>query len=142
MSNLANDFKEWLQTYVNEDRETLLGLAKISLSKIVPVFEAVFPQENASVILSTVIILGAVGADGTVDAKEKSFIQELFGIDSEAVDGIIKLHNGKEKEVIKPLVNAVDDDTKFAILNLVAVVLACDETIDVNEQRYILDLIL
>ncbi len=133
-----DQFRELMQKYVNEDYNTLVGIAKGSLVEALPALEKVFPdQENGSAITVAIILLGAVGADGTLTVKERQFIKDLLGLDDAALDNIIKLYTGKEQEAVKALVNVVDNDTKINIINICACIVACDETITGDELSFV-----
>lgn len=137
-----DQFRDLMQQYVNLDYDALLNLARNSLVKSLPALEKVLPnQENGTVFTVTFILLGAVGADGTLSVKERQFIKDLLNLDDDALNNIVKLYTGKEQDAVRGIVKMVDADSKIEIINLCACIVACDETITGDESAFVRSLL-
>lgn len=134
-------FNELMQKYVNEDYNTLVGLAKSSIDKLLPVCKEVDP-DNKGMLMLTAIIISGVAADGVLSAKEKQFLCDILNVKEETVDTLVKLYTGKEEDLVDKLADCGGDDIKFDVVNLVATIAACDETIKHDEAEYIRKLML
>lgn len=129
-------FDELMQNYVNTDYPTLVKLAQSTVAKLLPVCKQV-DQKNEGVVMLIALFLSAVGADGVLTAKEKTFVSEVLGLTEEKVDEIVNLYNGAEEELVDKLADVLTDELKFEVVNLVASIAACDETIKREEAVFI-----
>ena len=134
-------FDELMQKYVDTDHDTLVKLAQSSLVKLMPVFKQVDPKNDGAVMFIATI-LASVAADGTLTGKEKLFLCEVLGATEQKVDEMVNLYNGAEGELLDKLADALNDELKFEVVNLVASIAACDETIKREEAAFIHKLIM
>ena len=133
-------FDELMQKYVNNDYNTLVELAKGSVVKLLPVC-AKIDEEHKGFFMLTVLILAAIGADGKLSAKEGQFLKDILGLDDEQVGKYVDFYSGKEEDLADKFADALDQDTKFEVVNLVSCIAACDETIKPEEAKFIYKLI-
>ena len=62
---------------------------------------------------------------------------EVVGTTEQKVDDMVSLYNGAEGELLDKLADALNDELKFEVCNLVASIAACDETIKREEAAFI-----
>ena len=129
-------FDELMQKYVDTDRDTLVKLAQSSLVKLRPVFKQVDPKNDGAVMFIATI-LAAVAADGVLSGKEKLFLCDVLGSTEAKIDEMVNLYNGAEGDLLDKLADALNDELKFEVVNLVASIAACDETIKREEAAFI-----
>ncbi|MBR5859324.1 MAG: hypothetical protein IKZ05_05320 [Clostridia bacterium] len=129
-------FDELMQKYVDTDRDTLVKLAQSSLVKLMPVFKQVDPKNDGAVMFIATI-LAAVAADGVLSGKEKLFLCDVLGSTEAKIDEMVNLYNGAEGDLLDKLADALNDELKFEVVNLVASIAACDETIKREEAAFI-----
>ena len=135
MSDMSK-FNELMRKYVNEDYSTLVGLAQTSVNILMPVCKKI-DAENEGFMVLTSMILSAVAADGVLTGKEKQFLCDVLNIRPDTVDKMIKMYSGNMDELTDKIADAGSDDLKFAVVNLVAAIAACDETIKREEAAFI-----
>lgn len=133
-------FDELMQKYVDTDHDTLVKLTQSSLSKLLPLFKQIDPK-NDGACMFIAFILSAVAADGTLTYKEKTFLAEVLGTTEAKVDEMVNLYNGAEGEVVDKIADQLNDEMKFEVVNLVASIAACDETIKREEAAFIAKII-
>lgn len=133
-------FNELLQKYVNADYEVLVSLAKGSAAKILPICKKIDDEHDGMLLLSA-ILLSAVAADGTFSDKEKQFISDVFGLSGDTVSALVKIYTGKEYDLVDKFADSLNSELKVEVINLVATVAACDETITRSESAFISNLI-
>ena len=129
-------FNELMRKYVNEDYNTLVGLAKTSVNVLMPVCKQIDADNDGFLVLMSIVLAG-VAADGVLTGKEKKFLQDVLGLSSDSVDKRISMYTGNMTELTDKIADAGNDDLKFAIVNLVASICACDETIKREEAAFI-----
>ncbi|MBQ6626187.1 MAG: hypothetical protein IIX27_02730 [Ruminococcus sp.] len=133
-----SQFRDLMQKYVNLEYNELLAIGKKALGEAYPVLKNLLPdQKDSAVYVVLTILLGAVGADGTLSAKERQFMKDLLDLDDAAIDNFIKLYTGKEEETVRSIVKLVDGDTKINVITIVTCIVACDETITVDELSFV-----
>jgi len=135
-------FQDLLQKYVNEDYETLVGLAKLSLADILPECEKL-DKDNGGVLLVMSIALAGIGADSKVSDKEIDFISDVIGADRSKILAILAtiVKDPRSLELAKKFVDISPKNIKAATFNFIATICACDETITRDEGAYILSLL-
>ena len=131
--------EEILQKIVNLDRASLVKLAEISINDIMKsayINEIASTDENKVTVIIAAIIAG-IGADGVLSVKEKSFVAEIFGVSEETVSQLAHQYSQKTADLVDGIADNAEVETKAAIVQLVATVAACDETIVASETAFI-----
>ncbi len=129
-------FNELLQDYVNMDYQQLLAIAQKSLVNVMPVCQAVDP-DNKGVLAATAIILSAIGADGVLTGLEKKFLADAIGLDDASIQKFIGMYDSRMVELADKLADASNAEVKANILALVICVAAVDEKISREETALI-----
>ena len=135
MSINETKFRELLQKYVDTEYNVLIGLARQSLDTLEPFFQKRHGEKATIVIIA--ILNAGIGADGQLTAKEKQFLEDAFGIKPETVELMIDAYNGKEEDLVNAIHDNVEDDIKYHLFNLVAILAACDNTISRDEIAFL-----
>ena len=128
--------EELLQNYVKADYETLIALGKDAFVKLWPACKAV-DEEHNGFFMMTSILLSAVGADGVLTAKEKSFISEVMGLDDEQINTLIGMYNPAAADLVDSFADKMPTEIKTAVLQYVTAVAAIDEKISCEETAFI-----
>lgn len=138
--HIIANFAELMQKYVNTDYSELVSQAREITP---PLLEAckVIDKDNDGMVLLTSIILSAVAADGKLTAKEQQFLCDVLGIDTDTVEKLVGLHNGMEEDLTDKFADILPVEAKAAVLHLVTLIAACDETISREETAFIAKLI-
>ncbi len=133
-----SQFRDLMQKYVNLEYNDLLAIGKRALGEAYPALKNLLPDQKDSVVYVVLtILLGAVGADGTLSVKERQFMKDLLDLTDDAIDNFIKLYTGKEEETVRSIVKLVDADTKINVITIVTCIVACDETITADELSFV-----
>lgn len=135
--------KELLQTYVNQPYEKLLAAAQDSLSRLVPLFNNVFGQEDGTIFVLQ-FLCTALAADGQLSQLEYRFLCDVVNIDS--ADTAVKMVAAACNEQSRALVDKVfdsinNDNVKADMINLFLCCVAVDETISKDETALFLRLL-
>ncbi len=129
-------FSELMQKCVNEDYETLVGMARSAMKDVLPACKKVDTDNDGFLMLSS-LILSALGADGKLSALERKFTCEVMGIDDDTLDKFIKMYSSKMFDLADKFVDNMGTDVKAAAALLVISICACDETINRDEVAFI-----
>ena len=134
---------ELLQSYVNKPYEELLGMARSSLSRLVPLFTKVWGDKEGSAFVLQ-FLCTALAADGQLSQLEYRFLCDVVNIDS--ADSAVKLVALACNEASRALVDKVFDsidnnDVKADMVNLFLCCVSVDETITKDETALFLRLL-
>ena len=133
-------FDDLMKKYVNEDYDVLVRLAKDSVNTLIPLCKEIDKENNGYLVL-VAIINAALGADSTLSVKEQQFLEDVFDFDEKTMDNLVKIYTGKEEDLCDAFADSLSDENKFHVVNLVACIAACDETINRDEGAFIAKLI-
>ena len=136
---MATTFENLLKKYVNSDYDELLALCKSNLAQLCGILGKYFGQEHTSTTL--MILFGTcISADGKLNALECKFINDLLGA-SMSSDEIMSLAqscvNTNGASFIDSLADALPADEKSVLLSACLCFLAIDETISVDEIKFL-----
>ena len=142
MSDTMKKFNQLLQDLVNKPYEELLELAKMATAKAMDFF-AQFDKEHNGAEMVLPVIFTILASDGKFTALEYQFLKDLVGdvnFDN-AKNNIQSFYSDEWETAVDELIDACSKDMKSNLLLLVTCVAAVDETITVDEQRYIAKLL-
>lgn len=142
MSDTMKKFNQLLQDLVNKPYEELLELAKMATAKAMDFF-AQFDKENNGAEMVLPVIFTILASDGKFTALEYQFLKDLVGDVNfdKAKTSIQAFYSDEWEASVDELIDACSKDMKSNLLLLVTCVAAVDETITVDEQRYIAKLL-
>ncbi len=143
MSNEALEkFNALMQEYVDKSYDELFNIASNALSIVMDVFNKVAKDGNgapyAVLFMSTTLAI-----DGKFTELEYKFLNDLLGggLDYEAAKSSVQAHyNDEAINLVDKIIDSCDADLKATLLVLVTCFAAVDETISVDEKRYIVKL--
>lgn len=127
---------ELLQEFVDMEYEELLYAADNALDVVLPACED-FAPDDEGVYLFTAIILSAVGADGVLSVKERTFIKDAVGLDDETIDSVIDMYDDRLAELADDFADSVDESVKASVAAFILCILACDGNISREENEFI-----
>lgn len=130
------DFNEFLQNFVNKEYDELVFIAKKAIGELQPACAAVDKDNNGFFMMSS-IILSAIGADGTLTAKERALLRDALGVDDDAISNYIKLYDSKMVELVDSFVDNLGSDVKSHAMMLVLSIMCADEKISKEETALI-----
>lgn len=138
------DFNELMQSYVNLPYEELVSKAQNDLALLAPVFDEASEDGNGSANLFP-IILTCLAVDGKYTVLEYKFLEDVFGREL-SYDETKKMVNGfydeGAQDALDKLIDSCSTELKAVLLDLCTCVMAVDETLDVNELKFIQKLII
>ena len=138
------DFNELMQSYVNLPYEELVSKAQNDLALLAPVFDEASEDGNGSANLFP-IILTCLAVDGKYTVLEYKFLEDVFGREL-SYDETKKMVNGfydeDAQDALDKLIDSCSTELKAVLLDLCTCVMAVDETLDVNELKFIQKLII
>lgn len=138
------DFNELMQSYVNLPYEELVSKAQNDLALLAPVFDEASEDGNGSSNLFP-IILTCLAVDGKYTVLEYKFLEDVFGREL-SYDETKKMVNGfydeSAQDALDKLIDSCSTELKSVLLDLCTCVMAVDETLDVNELKFIQKLII
>lgn len=127
-----------LQDFVNEDYNTLLGMARAAIADILPVFNELAPEgDGASGLIA--LFATSLAVDGKLTEKEYQFVCDLLGERSyDDVKGLVAAHyNAKTIDLVDKLVDEFPIEMKSKLLTFCCCFLAVDETISREEVAFV-----
>lgn len=137
------DFNELMQSYVNLPYEELVSKAQNDLALLAPLFDEASEDGNGSANLFP-IILTCLAVDGKYTVLEYKFLEDVFGREL-SYDETKKMVNGfydeDAQDALDKLIDSCSTELKAVLLDLCTCVMAVDETLDVNELKFIQKLI-
>lgn len=142
MSEALEKFNNVMKDFVNKSYEELLGVAQQALSVSMDFFAQFDKERNGA--NAVVAFMGTMfAADGKFSALEYQLLKDLVGdIDYDTAKATVQSYYSDEWEnAVDQLIDACDSDMKSTILVLVTCFAAVDETIKVEEQRFIAKLL-
>ena len=131
-----NEFGDLLQEIVNMEYDELLVMAKASLENLMPTFK-LLDKENNGVFMVVAVVLAAVGSDGKLTPKEKSFVCDLLNLEPDTVSSMIKMYDGRELEMADTIADSLNSDLKASMISFVAAIAASDESIKADEVKFL-----
>ncbi len=131
-----HDIDNIFSLYLKKSYLELLGIAKESLVKLLPVFRAA-DKENDGYLMMTALVLASVGIDGQLTKAEELFLSELMGLDESHVAEYVKMYTGKEADAVDRLSDALTNEYKASAISFVLAVAACDGDINIKESDFI-----
>ena len=139
---MAN-FEALLKKYVNSSYDELLNLCKANLGELCGILGKYFGEEHTSTTL--MILFGTcVSADGKLNGLECKFINDLLGA-SMSTDEIMNLAkscvSANGASFIDSIADALPANEKSVLLSACLCFLAIDETITVDEIKFLEKLI-
>ena len=135
------ELRKLLQEFVNTPYEKLLGMASVSLEKLMPIFNS-FQNDGNGARAAVVFISCCYAADGKFTDLEYKFLCDLIGnVDKETVTGFINSCTPEIYAMVDQLIDSLDSENKAAMLTLLTCFLAVDETITAQETALIKKLI-
>lgn len=129
-------FNELMQKYVNTDYDVLVDLAKEAVRRLMPYCQKVDPQHNGNYMLAA-LILTAIGADGKLTPLESKMLQDVMGLDKDAITKLIGMYDSKMPELADYFADNMGDDTKADAIMLITVIASVDEKICKEETALI-----
>ena len=140
---MANDavakFNALMQEYVDKSYDELFEIANQSLSVAMDVFNKIAKDGNGApyvvLFISTVLAM-----DGKFTDLEYKFLNDLLGggVDYNAAKANVQSHYSDEAfELADKLIDSCNTEVKSTLLTLVTCFAAVDQTITVEEARYI-----
>lgn len=128
---------EIFQKYVNKSYDELMELAQKAMAAIFPYCQQVDKEYDGAFMLAN-ILLACVSSDGKVNDQECKFIAELTGISIQNVLGLVAgLSSEKVFKLTDAFADALDVDAKAAMAALIVTVLACDQRVTVEENKFL-----
>ena len=131
-----SSLNETLQQIVNEDYDTLVGMAKRAIIDILPICKKI-DATNDGVMMLTSVLMAAVSADNKLSALESKFIGEITGLSSEAILSLARIKPAETAALVDRFADALTPEDKAAVCLLVSTIFACDETINAQENQYL-----
>ncbi|MBQ9736532.1 MAG: hypothetical protein IJV96_07100 [Clostridia bacterium] len=136
-------FESLLKKYVNSSYDELLNLCKANLGELCGILGKYFGQEQTSTTL--MILFGTcISVDGKLNGLECKFINDLLGANMSS-DEIMKLAqscvNTNAANFIDSIADALPAEEKSVLLSACLCFLAIDETITVDEIKFLEKLI-
>lgn len=130
--------KEILQDFVNESYESLLGMAKLALAELTPVFADLADGGNGAKFVVP-FFATSLAVDGKFTEKEYRFVCDLFGdISYEEMKSLVEMHyNAEVIEMVDGLADSCPVKLKSKLITLCCCFLAVDETISREEVAFI-----
>ena len=143
MSNEALEkFNALMQEYVNKSYDELLSIANNALGLAMNVFNEIAEDGNGAPyvvpFMSTTLAI-----DGKFTDLEYKFLNDLLGggVDYDAAKANVQSHYSDDAvEFVDKIIDACPSEMKAVLLTLVTCFAAVDETISVDEKRFILKL--
>lgn len=144
MEQVAKQFIELMHQYEATDYNTLVALARNSMSVIMnsPTAISLFkqmgrdPKEIANVIIA--LFAATVNADGAYSAKEQKFIEDVVGTKADFL-GDFPIESSAD--LADAVVDALTQEEKSDAINLAATIAACDGNVDLAESKFIIRLL-
>ena len=145
---MANDaiakFNALMQEYVDKSYDELYNIANEALAISMDFFNSAAKDGNGApyvvLFLSTILAI-----DGKFTELEYKFLNELLGggVDYNAAKANVQSHyNDEAFNLADKLIDSCNDDMKTTLLMLVTCFAAVDQTISVEEARYIAKLMI
>ena len=131
-----NTWNEIMQKLVNEDYNTLLGMARETFNSLLPTFKKI-DTENDGAALAFFIISSAIAADGQLTVLENKFIGDLLGVSTEVLIKMIQSHESKIDDLVEKLVDSLPQNERSSLILLIATIAASDETISRDENAFL-----
>lgn len=137
------DLNQILQDLVNEDYDTLVGMAQSSIVDLLPIFNDIAEDGDGK---NAIIALFAtsLAVDGKLTDLEYKFVCDVLGGDFtyDEVKDIVQIHYNDEMiEAINGLADSCPTDLKSKLVVLCGAFLAVDETISRDEVAFIIKLL-
>lgn len=129
-------WNEIMQRLVNEDYDTLLGMARGTLNDLIPVFKKI-DTENDGAALMYFTLSSAVAADGKLTVIENKFLGDLLNLSTESNIRMLESHDSKIDDLVDKLVDSLPDHERTLLILLVATLAACDESITRDENAFL-----
>ena len=140
MANEAVEkFNALMQEYVDKSYEELFDIASKALDIVMDVFNKAAKDGNGAPYV-VLFISTTLAIDGQFTALEYKFLNELLGgeLDYEAAKATVQSHYDEEAFTLADkIIDSCHDDLKAILLMLVTCFAAVDQTITVEEARYI-----
>ena len=141
--------KEHLQNWVNADYDTLMSEGMNAFFRLKPYMDAFADeqtdtdkeQDDCAAVTFAIIIARAVIADRQITETEARFIKALFRFEEEEMILCHEVSASDDHKVFNMFVDFLDREGKFALLDLITSIFACDETVKADEQRLLLDIL-
>jgi len=137
------DFNELLQSYVNSNYDELVAKAQEDLALLAPIFDEASKDGKGSANLLP-IMLTCLAVDGKYSMLEFKFLEDVFGRKlsyDETKQMVGGFYSDEAQDALDKLVDSCSLELKSVILDLCLCALSVDETIDVNEVKFIKKLI-
>lgn len=127
-----------LQDLVNEPYESLLNMAKVALSNVLPVFKESIGEENA-VKCAVAIFATCIGVDGELTELEIKFIKDIYNntiTESDIKGLVVNYRNDEGIQLVNNLVDSCSHSLKSQLLILCGCFLAVDERFTSQEIAF------
>lgn len=124
----------FMQRLVNEDYDTLLEYARISVKNLMPVLKIVDP-EHEGVLMLALLIRTALGADGTLTALERKFVCEAFSLSEDSFKTILGMDG--DEALVDKFADALPAEQHADVVMFITTIAACDKTIARDEVAFI-----
>ena len=137
--NLTDLIKE----YVNKDYSELVSIATEAFGNVVVAFDKLSDGSTDSQFATMAFIGTALAADGKFTPLEYRFLCDLLGdMKAESAVEFVKAHFSDEcLKLTDKLFDVADNGLKTDLLTLVLCITAVDETVSVEETKYIVRLL-
>ena len=131
-----SQLNELLKEAVDLGYDKLFKAADLALDAVLPACEAFDPDDEGAFLLAAVI-LSAIGADGVLSAKERTFMKELLDLDDETVDSVIDMYDIRLADIADRFADSMDEDVKAHVASFIIAILACDGNVSREENLFI-----
>ncbi len=137
------DLNQILQSMVNEDYDTLVGMAKSAIAELNPIFSEVAEDGNgASAIVA--LFATSLAVDGKLTELEYKFVCDVLDgeFTYEQVKELVEMHYSEEMiELVNGLADSCPKDLKSKLVVLCCTFLAVDESISRDEVAFVVKLL-
>ena len=135
------ELQKVLQDIVNEPYEKLVGMAKVAISELLPVFANYAEDGNGAPIIIA-FFATSLAVDNKLTALETQFCSDIFGCSKQDVLNLVQHYSTQDLvESLDNVIDSLDVELKSKVLVLCACFLAVDETISVEEVSFIRKLV-
>lgn len=132
------DLNKILQDFVNNDYDTLVNIAKTAMKDLLPTLNEATDGEGSSVIIA--LFATSLAVDGNLTDLEYKFVCDVLGTyyTYDQVKSLAQAHyNEKIIASVDGIVDSCSTELKSKLLTLCCAFLAVDETISVDEVKFI-----
>jgi hypothetical protein len=127
-------WNDMMQKMVNREREELMLIAKTALDEVIGIFRNRYPNDWTR--LTLYVIASALAADRTLTVEERQFVGELLNVSPKRVQELAYDHDDRVDMTVKKLGDSLTQKDFEAMLELVLALIACDQKISWQENKF------